>query len=209
MLAFTQNKKTLLFLVLLGFGLAFGVYQDHNVKPSLISLKSGTAFSSPKALPEFKLTDQNNKVFTRSNFLKQWSLVFFGYSNCPTICPRTILLMKKLKNSQKRPILNQLQLVMVTADPEHDTVEQLKNYFNNVDPSFIGLTGPYPEIYSLAKGLGLFISASPDKTSPDLPHIPHSGSILMINPKGELAAIFTSPEEGPALVDDLEQLIQG
>ena len=89
---------------------------------------------------DFSLPDQNGKVRTMKDFAGKVVVIFFGYTQCPDVCPTTMSELAEVKRSLGEDG-NRLQGIFVTVDPERDTPEMLKAYMANFDPTFVGLSG--------------------------------------------------------------------
>ena len=92
----------------------------------------------PKTIEGFTLTDQGGQPFSLSNLQGKASLVFFGFTHCPDVCPTTLL---KLAQIKKTAAVKGLQVVFITVDPARDTTQLVGAYVHAFDPTFIGLTG--------------------------------------------------------------------
>ena len=103
---------------------------------------------------EFSLKDMNNKVITDESFKGQLTAIFFGFTNCPDICPMTLnkmdIVINRLKKENKS-----LKLFFISVDPERDTPEVVKNYLSSFENNFIGITGEAEKIYLLSKSWGI------------------------------------------------------
>ena len=103
---------------------------------------------------EFSLKDMNNNEITDESFKGPLTAIFFGFTNCPDICPMTLnkmdLAISKLKNENES-----LKLFFITVDPERDTPEIVKDYLNSFENNFVGITGEPEKIYLLSKSWGI------------------------------------------------------
>ena len=103
---------------------------------------------------EFSLTDMNNNKITDDSFKGPLTAIFFGFTNCPDICPMTLnkmdIAISKLKNENES-----LKLFFITVDPERDTPEVVKDYLNSFENNFVGITGEPEKIYLLSKSWGI------------------------------------------------------
>ena len=97
----------------------------------------------PEQVAAFSLLDQDGHAYTHQQLRGKWSLLFFGYTFCPDVCPVTMSKLGKLNEALRADtdFANRLQYLMVTVDPERDTPERLKQYVTYFDPGFLGLTG--------------------------------------------------------------------
>jgi len=179
-----------------------------NAKPTVV-LATGTYLEPRRALPDFSLIDQRGQGFGLGNLRGHWSFLFFGYTNCPDVCPATLstlaAMQKKLRSDAGagRP-----QVIFVSVDAKRDTPEQLARYVPYFDPEFVGVTAPdQASIQALASQLGIFVQISP---RPDGTYtVDHSGEILVVDPDGKLAAILTGPFTWAALAADFQRIAAG
>jgi len=165
-----------------------------------VELSIGTYLSPRRTLPDFSLIDQRGEPFGPSNLRGHWSLLFFGYTNCPDFCPTTLstlaVLAKRLRASGAavRP-----QVIFVSVDAKRDTPQQLAKYVPYFDPEFIGVTAAdQATIEAVARKFGAGVTLEP--ASDGSYTVYHSGAIFVVDPQGMMAAILT----GPFTVKDLE-----
>lgn len=109
--------------------------------------------ASPSAA-EFKFTDHNGREVTKETFTNKPSVVFFGFTHCPDICPMTLSNLTASLTALG-PLADQVNFLFVTVDPERDTADVLKSYLSNFDPRIIGLTGSKPSVTKLTESLGV------------------------------------------------------
>ncbi len=164
------------------------------------TLASGTWLPRPKAIGDFHLTDNLGKPFTLRDLQGKPTLVFFGFTHCPDVCPTTLAKLAQLK---KQAGVRGLRVVFVTVDPERDTVTTVGQYVHAFDPDFIGLTGDTGTINTLAAQFGVAVSKV------ELPGgdytMDHSAVVFLLNDRGQIAGIFTPPFETPKLAQDLDR----
>lgn len=147
-------------------------------------------------LKTFTLIDHNEQVFTKTNLKNKWSFIFFGYTNCPDICPTTLFTLKQInKTLKKHPqATSNMQVIFVSVDPERDKPQDLKKYITYFNKDFIAVTGTADNINSFAKQF----SAAYFKEKSDTPGeylISHASSIFLVDPKTRLVASFSPPHE--------------
>lgn len=170
-----------------------------------VAVQSGTLLPSPRAIPPFALSASDGLAFDKARLAGQWSVIFVGFTHCPDICPNTLGLLKRVHGqlaAQHKP----LQVVLLSVDPERDTVEALSRYVTYFDPSFLGATGPKAELDKLGAAMGFVYMKSPGAT-PDSYTVDHSSALILVNPDGQVAGYFTQPLRIDALVADLSTLI--
>jgi len=171
----------------------------------------GTVLNPPRALTPFKLIDQRRHDFRLEQFNGKWSLVFFGYTNCPDVCPNTLGVLKQAYIDMQALKMKLPQVVFVSVDPARDEPELLSDYVYYFDPSFVGVTGKKDQLDNLAKQLSAVYlkaaGASGDIKKDDYLY-DHSAAILLINPKAEFQAVFTAPHNKLGLVDGLQKTMK-
>ena len=158
-------------------------------------------FEQPKTLTHFDLVDQNLKEMTVSDFKGQWTLVFLGFTHCPDICPTTMSLI----NTSVERIPNPPKVIMVTADPERDSPEVLKEYLLAFNETFQGLSGSLKNLNALAGQLGFTFRKIPGPVLGTY-SIQHSDSIAVINPKAEYVGLLEITPEPNDMITVLESL---
>ena len=156
-------------------------------------------------LPELSLTNQDGQTVAVDQLKDQWSLLFFGYTFCPDICPATLAQLRQLQGQLPPATLSKLRIVMVTVDPHRDTPEQLKKYLDYFDAGFIGLTGEQATIQKLANGISIpFIPAD---TSKENYTVDHSGNLVLLGPDGKQRGFIRAPINNAKLVAQLPGLL--
>ncbi len=172
-----------------------------------VDLTTGTYLTLKQALPDFSLIDQQGRAFGSANLRGHWSLLFFGYTNCPDLCPTTLTTlaaMQKRLRAAKASVLP--QVIFVSVDAKRDTPEQMAKYVPYFDPEFIGLTAAdQPSIEAVAKKLGVGVFIQP--ASDDNYTVDHSGAILVVDPDGRLTAILSGPFGVEALQSDFQRIV--
>lgn len=165
----------------------------------------GVLIDPPAHAYDFSLTDQNGQVFTLSEQRGKINLIFFGYTNCPDICPTTLAMFQKIK-ADLGDGANQVNFVMITVDPERDDVARLKSYLAAFDPSFIGLTGDPMTLEHIWHAYGVFVDHSEDAHANNA-LIDHSSRVYLINQKGEWLLNYPYGMEYEKIVSDIRYLL--
>ncbi len=151
--------------------------------------------------------DQQRRAYGPANLRGHWSLLFFGYTNCPDFCPTTLttlaVMEKHLRSLKGAPVP---QVVFVSVDAKRDTPEQLAQYVPAFDPGFIGLTAAdQPGAEAFAGKLNVAVAIRP--ISEGVYFVDHTAAIFVVNPAGRLAAILTGPFTANALQGDFERIV--
>jgi protein SCO1 len=148
---------------------------------------------APLALPALVAAD--GSPFPAERLRGRWSIVFFGYTSCPDICPMTLQLLSEVARQA-----GDTQFIFVTVDPARDTPERLKAYLAHFDPRFVGLSGGRGELERFAASLGAGYAPSGSGG------FDHSTSLFAVDPQGRLAGVLLRPEEPARIVADLATL---
>jgi protein SCO1 len=194
------------FICLVGIlGVGAALIWRHAAAP--LELTTGTYLSPRRALPDFSLIDQRGRPFGPGNLRGHWSMLFFGYTNCPDFCPTTLATLAAMERRLRasgaavRP-----QVIFMSVDAKRDTPQQLAKYMPYFDPEFIGVTAAdQPTIEAVARQLGVGVSIEP---KPDGNYtVYHSGAIFVLDPGGALAAILTGPFTVDALQADFQRIV--
>jgi protein SCO1/2 len=167
-------------------------------------LASGTALPQARPVAAFSLTDQDGVVFDNSRLAGAPSLLFFGFTHCPDVCPTTLALMTQL---HRDPALQALRMVFVTVDPGRDDALTLRHYVEAFGGGFTAVRGEDAALDPLLQNLGAVRSVQP-LAGGDYA-VDHSATLFYINGKGALSAVFTPPFDHARLRADLLALVGG
>ncbi|MEO4047988.1 SCO family protein [Pseudomonas sp. CAU 1711] len=158
-----------------------------------------------RSLPALSLTNQDGQAVAVDGLKDKWSLLFFGYTFCPDICPATLAQLRQLLGMLPDEAKHRLRVVLVTVDPHRDSPEQLKKYLGFFDPAFQGLTGAQADIQKLANGVSIpFIPAD---TSQENYTVDHSGNLVIIGPDGTQRGFIRAPLNNDKLAAQLPSLL--
>ena len=186
-------------------GIAASLWWRHPA--AAVELTTGKFLAPSRELPDFSLIDQQGRIFGSANLRGHWSLLFFGYTNCPDFCPTTLTTlaaMQKRLRAAKAPVLP--QVIFVSIDAKRDTPAQLAKYVPYFDPEFIGLTAAdQPSIEAVARKLGVGVIIQP--ASGGGYTVDHTGAIFVLTPDARLAAILTGPFSVDALQGDFQRIV--
>lgn len=204
-------------LLWIGIGLLaflFGLWFYHNAKAAILKreiLQSATLLDQPRQITPFFLTNHKGNPFTLQSLKGHWNLVFFGFTNCPDLCPTTLSTLNHAY--QKMAALNPKkmpQVLFISVDPEKDHLEKITNYLASFNPQFIGATGDLKQLDRLTEELGILYAKTfkPDATSAEDYSIDHSGAILIINPQGQFSGVFNLPHDANKIAHDMNWIMQ-
>jgi protein SCO1/2 len=155
---------------------------------------------------DFLLTDQNGKVRTLADFRGKAVVMFFGYTQCPDVCPTTMLEMKAALK-QLGADAQRVQVLFVTVDPERDTRELLSRYVPAFDPSFLGLYGDTEVTAKTAKEFRVFYQKQPGST-PGSYTMDHTAGSYVFDPQGRVRLFVRNGDGGANLVADLRTVLK-
>lgn len=171
-------------------------------EPRIMSLAETRAnglflFDTPRDPGEFSLIDHHGSPFTREDLIDQWTLIFFGFTHCPDICPTTMAELAELKEQLVGTEASDARVVMLSVDPARDTPERLAQYVPYFNADFIGVTGDFTDILSFAQRL----NAPFRKVSePDGAYqMEHSANVMLMNPRGDYHGFFRAPLDIPKM----------
>ena len=178
--------------------------------PNLIKkeaiLETGKAYKKPLDIIDFALKDQSNHLYTKNDLRNKWTILFFGYTNCPDVCPTTIFKLGQIKQHINRELPNiNLQILFITLDPERDSTDRLSEYLGFFNSSMIGLTGDISKIVELTSNLSVFFQRINKEDGYDFNH---TASIFLMNPNAQLKASFNPASSIDMLNEDIKTVIK-
>jgi protein SCO1/2 len=208
-----SHKKliTVILSVLIGVA-AVAMYfaVSHKREPVTVAQIDGVFLPTPKDISDFKLTDNAGQAFTKESLKGHWTLMFFGFTNCGMVCPTTMSALNKMYTTLAMDVpRDQMpQVVMVSVDPDRDSVQRMNEYVTSFNPHFIGARAQMPQIESLEKELHLVaVKMDVEGQGKDNYTINHSAEILVFNPNGQLQAFMSSPHKPEQMVKDVKSML--
>ena len=156
---------------------------------------------------DFRLTDHNGQLRSIQDFKGKAVIVFFGYTQCPDVCPTSMTELAEVKKLLG-PDGDKLQGIFVTVDPGRDTAEMLKAYMTNFDPSFLALIPTADQLPVVAKDFKVYYKRVEGKT-PTSYTMDHSAGSYLYDPQGRLRVYNRYGSGAPALAADVKQLLKG
>ena len=180
-----------------GIGAALVMQQRGDTPPDI----EGLLWPNPRQLEASSLVDQDRDTFDLQNLRGQWTLLFFGYTFCPDVCPATLA---TLHDVHERLGADDLQTVFVSVDPGRDTPERLGQYVRFFDPDFLGVTGGGDALRALTAQLGVIaFQTEPDADGNYL--VDHTAAVLLLDPQARLVGLFRTPHEA----EDIATRVRG
>jgi protein SCO1/2 len=184
-----------------------GVYVARMLnQPAVPSLEAGTSLPQARVLPEFNLVDTHGKPASAAALRGRPTLVFFGFTHCPDVCPTTLALLADVQKQVARqdPAVPGIQVALISVDPERDTPEQLGSYIASFRGDFIGLTGSASEIVKATRAFG--VAAARVDLGGGNYTMDHSATVFALDSEARIVAVFTPPLSAAALARDLARL---
>lgn len=201
-----MNPKRIVIILLLTAALIAGVLVALRVQTPAEPV-AGFVLPQPLPLPDFSLLDQRGNAVTADTFRGAWHLVFFGFTNCPDICPTTLSILStaiaKLREQGHSPMP---RIVLVSVDPERDTPEQIGRYVDYFGAGNLGVTGDLEELRKLTSALGIYF----EKQQSDADYVvDHSAAVLLLDPLARFHTLFSGPHAVDGYVHDIPLLTGG
>lgn len=174
-----------------------------NLPPQL----HGIQLQSPRVADDFTLQTSEGEAMSLTDFRGKYVVLFFGYTFCPDVCPTTLNDLQKLVKTLGPDRAEDIQVVMVSVDPERDTPDQLAQYLGYFDPNFIGMTGTVEEIQPVAGQFGIYFERY--EGSADTGYlVDHTSAVTVIDPEGYVRIIFTYGVKGEEMASDIAYLMR-
>jgi protein SCO1/2 len=204
----SRIQRILLIAVVAVAGGVAGVLVARHSAPEPPQLQQATLLPEGRPLPAFQLVDAARKPFGPAELRGHWTLLFFGFTSCPDVCPTTLAVLAAARRQlADLPGPDQPSVVLVSVDPGRDTPEKLAGYVRFFDPSFKGVTGTPEAITAFTQELGVAVEVG--KPGPDGTYtVDHTAAVFLIDPSGSLRAIFGSPPRVEAIDHDYRAILK-
>ena len=177
-----------------------GAWLARQLDSSGPQLASGTWLPQPRPLDEFSLVDHTGRPYSTDDLMGHPTLVFFGFTHCPDVCPTTLA---KLAQVRKSAAVPGLQVLLVSVDPERDTPAALERYVHAFDPEFVGVTGTPQDIEKVTSTFGVAVART------ELPGgdytVDHSAAVFLLDDRARVVGVFTPPFDVARLAEDLRK----
>ena len=203
-----MSKRNIIFILFILFGIS-GLFTYFQSLPSLLekkpTLATGKILARPMEIDQFELIDQNNAAFNNKSLEGGWTVVFFGYTNCPDVCPTTIYKLAEIKNGIKEKLPStDFNTVLVTLDPDRDSAQRLDEYIGYFDETMLGVTGTYENIQSFTSSLSVFYQRINKEGGYDFNH---TASIFVFDKNGSLFATMSPANTIGELTEDFYTIL--
>jgi protein SCO1/2 len=170
------------------------------------TLTTATLLQPPRPIEQIALIDHDGQPFDLARLEGHWTLLFFGFTNCPDVCPATLTILTQVeKHLQHLPEAQQPQIVLASVDPQRDTPEHLKKYVSYFSPNFLGVTGTKESVEAFTQALYVPVAIQ------QLPNggytVDHSAAIFLVDPDGAMHAIFSTPHDAGKIAADYQRIV--
>jgi protein SCO1/2 len=170
------------------------------------TLAKATLLDPARPLPPLAFTDQDGQPFGLEQLRGHWSILFFGFTSCPDICPTTLALLAQVeKKLADLPAEQRPHIVLVSVDPRRDTPERLAQYVKSFSPTFTGITSDQAAVQEFALKMGVPVAISEQAGGSYT--VDHSAAIFMVDPSGALRALSSTPHEVPIIAEDFRSIV--
>lgn len=199
-----QSGRVFLLAAVMIIAIAGGILVSSKLMERTRDLRVVQAYPEARPLDDFELHTAAGEPFTRSDLSGRWTLLFFGFTNCPDICPDTLAVLAESMDDLENMGRDTLpQVVFVSVDPARDDGQALVDYVNWFDEDFVGVTGSEAQLESFTRQLGVvyYIGEAVEDGGPY--NVDHSASVMVIDPRGRLYGSATPLMEKDNLTADL------
>ena len=200
-------KAILIIIVILltGSGLAYYRALSQDRQDTIPAELMGSIWPDPQPLPGFELTDHLGNSFGPEQFRGHWTLVFFGYTSCPDICPTTMIPLAGMVAEIEKTGAVAPQVVMVSVDPQRDDTDSLAKYVQSFNDDFIGANGDEAQLYAFALNMGAMYSKEEANLEGGY-DVAHSASVFLVDPQVRKYGLFSPPLIPAFMAENLEQI---
>jgi protein SCO1/2 len=181
----------LLFITVIVAGFVYRISLPRIMTVSEMSANGLYLLETPRNMGEFELIDHNGKPFNPSRLEGQWTLMFFGFTHCPDVCPTTMTFLNTFLERLEGTEAEGPEVVMVSVDPARDTVQQLASYVPYFNADFTGVTGEFLDVHRFATALNIPFRKVVEEDGSY--QVDHSSNIVLINPRGDYHGFFRAP----------------
>ncbi len=202
-----QNGRVFLVVLVLIVALVAGLIAGGQIMQRTADWRAAQLFPNPRLIADFELHTADGERFSRADLEGHWNLLFFGFTNCPDVCPDTLAMLARamdqleIMRRDEKP-----RVVFVSVDPERDEGELLAEYVSWFNEDFIGVTGSDAQLQALTRQLGVVYFHEPADEDTGFYNVDHSASVLIVDPQGRLYGRFAHPLEPEDVTADLFQL---
>jgi protein SCO1 len=169
--------------------------------------QTATVLPEPRPLADVRFVDESGREARLHDFKGDFTLLFFGFTNCPDVCPLTLSLLAQVRAdiASRAPRLAP-RVLFVSVDPNRDTPERITAYLNGFDPEFVGVTAPDAELAPLLQTLG--VAVEKHEHGGDNYNVVHNSAIYVLDRNAEWIAVTTGPHDPKVVASDYLRIRQ-
>ena len=205
-----SNKLTLWLILVGSVAAAAGLWASQRTSLGLSgtpAVAAAVLYPQARAVPAFALTRSDGTPYTQADLVGGWTLLFFGFTHCPDVCPTTLATLRDVGKALPPEVARNVRMTFVSVDPERDTPERSGEYAHFFSPSIVAATGDKAALDALTLSVGVVYMKAPG-TGADY-GVDHSASIVLIDPQGRLRGMFRPPHDVALIAADLKALAEG
>lgn len=180
-----------IFMLVVVAGFVYRIQLPRVMTDAEMKINGAYMFDVPRAMGDFSLIDHRGDAFTPADLAGKWTLVFFGFTYCPDVCPTTMAFLNEFVGQLEGTEVEDTHVTMISVDPERDTPEQLASYVPYFNPTFTGVTGEFLDIHRFATALNTPFRKIPGQGEDY--QVDHSANVVLINPRGDYHGFFKAP----------------
>ncbi|MGD2167186.1 MAG: SCO family protein [Gammaproteobacteria bacterium] len=166
--------------------------------------EAATEWPESRALPATQFVDHNGNAFSTADLTAGFTLMFFGFTHCPDICPASLAVLAQASRQLRATRVPVPRVVLVSVDPVRDTPQRMQEYLANFDPEFLGLTASETELEPLRRDLG--VSVMKQALGGEQYTMTHNPQVYVISPAGAVIATLSSATSADAVVRDYQRI---
>lgn len=213
----SQKKRIMTTVVVLWgvVGIILGVFVSQYLRnPQARPTQSfhGTWLENPRTVSSFSFQTTDGHPFDNARLKNHWTMLFFGFTSCPSICPVTMAELGKMYRILESQGVEKLpEVVLISLDPKRDSLEVVQRYVQAFHPHFLGAKGvDERSVKAFAREMGIAYTKVATTKVGDTENytIEHTGTVMLLNPEGQLRAFFTMPHKAEDLALDYQQAIK-
>lgn len=169
--------------------------------------QNATELPEPRPLPDVRFTDSSGRPTSLHAFAGDFTLLFFGFTNCPDVCPLTLGMLAQVRTevAARAPRFTP-RVLFVSVDPNRDTPERIAAYLNGFDSEFMGVTAPDEELAPLLSALG--VAVEKHVHGGENYNVVHNSAVYVLDPNADWIAVSTGPHDPKVLASDYLRLRQ-
>ena len=204
-----MNNRLLLTLaaviaLLAGFWLGQSGTETTSPQADQANSIQGFILKTPRKIGVPELIRDDGELFSLSDLTGHWSLLFYGYTNCPDICPTTLNTIAAAKKKQADDFP---QVVFVSVDPQRDNAQLVGDYVRYFDRDFVGVTGEEKLLQAMAAQMSVAAMAMPPEKPGDAYLVDHSANLMLLNPEGRMVAMLRPPHSVDSILHSINTVM--